>query len=103
MGFRNLTPADRGVIGRCLSCVASGDVIANDWEFPTLFGTTFTQFKVIAEAWPEVDYDSPDVGLAVNNALNNLLGYPHGNSVIVQKRIQSPVAELQRILSELRK
>lgn len=48
-----------------------------DWtEFQTIFGLTRAEVARIAQEWPE-RREGEDVELAVNNAMNNLIGYPH--------------------------
>jgi len=48
-----------------------------DWgEFHTIFGLTRDEVASVAQQWPD-RCDGEDVELAINNALNNLLGYPH--------------------------
>jgi len=49
-----------------------------DWEFHTLFGLERSDVKAIVDAWPAIDDASENVSLAINNSMNNLLGYPHG-------------------------
>ena len=62
---------------RCLEVAASGRVF-EDPEFHTLFGLQRSEVIEIYSKWPDVDENDPDVELAVNNTLVNLLGHPHG-------------------------
>jgi len=48
-----------------------------DWEFATLFGLDRDEVRAVLAAWPETDDPTAQL-TAVTNALNNLLGYPHG-------------------------
>ena len=78
MAFSDLSENDKAVVHQCLKCVASGKVILHDWEFQTLFGIDVTEFIQVVESWPELDDSREIVFLAINNSMNNLLGYPHG-------------------------
>jgi hypothetical protein len=49
----------------------------SDVEFHTLMGVERDEMRGVLEAWPKV-IDSEVADLAINNALNNLIGYPHG-------------------------
>ncbi|MGB9067819.1 MAG: hypothetical protein WCC21_04560 [Candidatus Acidiferrales bacterium] len=76
MNFEHLSDADRAVLGQALRAAADGPFF-DDEEFHTLFGLTRSEVRGVADAWPNVEFQSEDVQLAVNNSLNNLLGYPH--------------------------
>ncbi len=71
-----LTTDDQLLLGRCLRAAAEGPYFP-DWEFHTLFGLTRAEVATVAKEWPGVT-DEATTHLAINNALNNLLGYPHG-------------------------
>lgn len=49
-----------------------------DWEFPTLFSLGRAEVEHIAKTFSSTTPITGNVLLAVNNALTNLLGYPHG-------------------------
>jgi hypothetical protein len=99
--MRDLTQSEVQIVGACLQCVAAGDVILDDWEFPVLFGVTFAEVEAIARAWPHVNVDDATVVLAVRNSLNNLLGYPHGHPEIWGTRIPAWPQDVERILVKL--
>jgi len=82
--------------------VASGEVILNDWEFQTLFGITFCQLQGVASAWPVVDDSDEVTFLAINNSLNNLLGYPHGAEDKWKKYISASPAVVAQIFDRWR-
>lgn len=65
----------RRIIAECLNAAAFGRFFP-DWEFQTLFGLKRDELAKIAAEWPHVDQTSEMVNLAVNNSINNLLGYP---------------------------
>ena len=77
MAFSNLSENEKAVVHECLKCVASGNVILHNWEFPTVFGISVSEFIQVVESWPELDDSRESVFLAINNSMNNLLGYPH--------------------------
>src|SRR5262245_15865777 len=60
-------------IGASLRAAAEGPFFP-DWEFELLFGLRREEVAVIAGNWPFVDQGDKSVRLAINNALNNLLG-----------------------------
>jgi len=71
-----LTEVETKIVGECLNAAAHGPFFP-DWEFHTLFGLTRQRIADIAHRWPAVDTNADDVGKAVNNSFNMLLGYPH--------------------------
>ncbi len=77
MPLANLTEDEKNIIYECLKCVATGKVILHDWEFSTIFGIEVDEFLSIVNDWPNIDDSNETVSLAINNSMNNLLGYPH--------------------------
>ncbi|OGJ48989.1 hypothetical protein A2229_00465 [Candidatus Peregrinibacteria bacterium RIFOXYA2_FULL_33_7] len=72
------------IISECLKAAAYGpffiDEAAGDdkyWEIHTIFGLDIDELKKIADKYPDVNQKNESVKLAINNSLNNLLGYPH--------------------------
>jgi hypothetical protein len=59
----------------CLRAAVEGPFFP-DWEFGTIFGLERDDVKRILTAWPEVNEADDSVVRAINNSLNNLLGYP---------------------------
>lgn len=96
------------IIGECLKAVAQGpflvDPQADDpwWEFSTLMGLKPEELSDIADRWPDVDSASTDVQLAINNSMNNLLGYPHGCEAECSQYILVPAAEVARVFDKWR-
>ncbi|MFP2958974.1 hypothetical protein ACLEPN_14290 [Myxococcus sp. 1LA] len=66
---------DEKIIKECLRAAVDGPFFP-DWEFPLLFGLTRAEVAAILASWPECDAPE-DQWHAINNTLNNLLGYPH--------------------------
>ena len=102
MPLSDLTDAEKEVIFECLHCVASGEIILNDWEFPMLFGIEFTTLQKIVQNIPNLDDSSEETFLAINNSLNNLLGYPHGGESKWDRFISVSPAEVNRIFEKWR-
>ena len=105
----HLDEPELALIGQCLKAVAHGpfliDPSADDsrWEFPMLMGLTPTAFTDIADRWPDVGLGDKNVQLAINNALNNLLGYPHRCEAEWPRFISAPPAEVARVLDKWRR
>ena len=79
MPLSALSDREREIVHRCLRVVADDETFfADDGEFQTIFGLTRHEFIQIANRWPELDERIADVTVAIGNARNNLLGYPHG-------------------------
>lgn len=68
---------DRELIRRCLEACQDRRVF-EDFEFETLFGLIRPAFCAAARRWTEQGRVDPEIELAIHNALNSLLGYPHG-------------------------
>jgi hypothetical protein len=98
MPLVNLTEEEKAVIFDCLKCVASGKVILHNWEFTTIFGIEVPEFLVIVDRWPNVDDSEVSVFLAINNTMNNLLGYPHGQDL--SEYIRAPRSEITRVFQK---
>jgi hypothetical protein len=47
-----------------------------DWEFQTLMGFDRSDLRRLIDEWPS-PADAEMLGLAANNVLNMLIGYPH--------------------------
>lgn len=77
MSLRDCSEEDKAVIAEALKAAAEGPFFP-DWEFSTLFGLERDEVARVARDWPVVDGSDARVDLAVNNALANLCGYPHG-------------------------
>ena len=102
MALKDLTDDDKLVVQTCLDCIAAGDVILHDSEFETIMGIDVEEFLAVCKAWPAVDDSDETVLMAVNNGLNNLLGYPHEAHADWEQRISVSKAEVARVLSCLR-
>jgi hypothetical protein len=91
---------DSEVIRQCLVAAADGPFFP-DWEFHTLLGFERDEIRRIAQRWPDWD-DALEQADAVNNVLNNLLGYPHGRSDVWHNYIAPTSAEVARTYARWR-
>lgn len=69
------TDEERRTVFECLRASVYGPFFP-DHEFETLFGLKRSAVGAVLARWPSVDDNDDHVGLAINNALVNLLGYP---------------------------
>jgi hypothetical protein len=97
MSLVNLSEHERHVILHCLQAAADGPFFP-DWEFRTLFGCERNDIRAIVAAWPRVDDSDPTVAVAINNAIVNLIGYPHGHDADLP--FERP--EIERVLARWR-
>ncbi|HEX4862192.1 MAG TPA: 5-formyltetrahydrofolate cyclo-ligase [Rhizomicrobium sp.] len=72
--LRLLSARQREIVRVCLRVAADEPDVFPQWEFATLFGLTRAEVASVADAWPDC---GENTSLAIGNALNNLLGYPH--------------------------
>ncbi len=98
----NLDENERQVIKECLQATVEGPFFP-DWEFKTLFGLERDDLRRILEEWPGVGDTDNYVVLAINNSMNNLLGYPARNKKETwPKFISAGPAEVVGILDKWR-
>lgn len=74
--LEQLTDEEKRVVGECLCAAAFGPFFP-DWEFHTLFGVDRDEAIRVAQSWPNVEATDISVGYIINDAINNLFGYPH--------------------------
>lgn len=98
--MERLSERDSLIVKECLRATVEGPFFPG-WEFHTLFGLTRDEVRSVLESWPETE--SPDnQDLAVGNALNNLLGYPHDKGDAWAQYISAGPDEVAAILSRWR-
>lgn len=102
MQFDDLSERDRTVIYECLRCVASGNVIEHDAEFPALLGIEVSELVSVLQAWPDVDVSDPVVACAINNSMLNLVDYPHGHRDTWSRVMTIPLDEIADVLARWR-
>ena len=75
MSLKDLTEREKEIILECLKASINGPFFPES-EFHTIFGVYPKEVKEVISNWPNVDEDEIAVRLSINNAMNNLLGYP---------------------------
>lgn len=73
-----------------------------DWEFQTLFGLERAEVDAIANTFSDTTPLTGDVALAVNNAMANLLGYPHRQEAAWSQWLSVTPGELQAAMHRWR-
>ena len=73
-----------------------------DWEFHALFGLERSEVAPIADSFSASTPLTGDVALALNNAMGNLLCYPHGQESAWSQWLSVTPSELQVIFSRWR-
>ena len=101
MSLQTLTEDEKRVVFECLRASEDGPFFP-DWEFHTLFGLQRQEFARIVAALPDIDDSDESVSLAINNSMNNLLGYSHGEAAAWRRFISVPVSEVKRIFDRWR-
>jgi hypothetical protein len=95
-----LSARDVEIVQECLIAAVHGPFFPDE-EFHTLMGLTRAEVQQILAGWPAVDEtDAQD--LAVNNVLNNLLGYPHQEWDCWRDYVSAEPAEVAAILARWR-
>ena len=79
-----LSPSDVETVRQALNAAANGPFFPN-WEFETLIGDDREAVLAVALAWPEIGDDRDAVAAIIVNAMNNLVGYPHGHDADLQR------------------
>ncbi|MFI6967120.1 hypothetical protein [Streptomyces sp. NPDC050255] len=74
--IERMTDHELQIIQECLDAAVSGPFFP-DWEFHSLMGFTRDEIAAVAASWPSPPLAGTEDD-AVNNVLNNLVGYPHG-------------------------
>ena len=100
-GLASLTLREKQVVLECLRAAVDGPFFP-EWEFPILFGLEREQVRQIAAAAPHIDDSREDAALAINNALANLLGYPHRQESAWPQFISAPWEEVSRVFDKWR-
>ena len=97
MILKELTEREKLIVLECLKCVASGEVIYHDWEFSIIMNVTPEEIKQMVKEWPEVNLSNDKVYYAINDSMNNLLGYPHSKQTIWDEYFAFPREEVKRV------
>lgn len=83
-----LSPQQQRLVGACLEAAVRGPYLDDDEEFHTLTGVTREEAAAVVAAWPTPAPNGLSF-LTVNNAMNNLLGYPHGQWRQLRRELDS--------------
>ncbi len=85
-----------------MECIVGGRVILHDFEFQTVMGIEIEEFIEIFNSWPKINENDEKVFIAINNSMNNLLGYPHGRYHIWEEFIDVPIDQIAEVLKKWR-
>jgi hypothetical protein len=91
----DLSKRDESVILAALRAALDGPFFP-EWEFQTLMGISRDEMRAVLAAWP--DRSSQTAFLAVNNALNNIWGYPHEHLEAWVRVSDAPRDEVREVL-----
>ena len=90
--------SDTRVFRESLIAAARGPFFP-DCEFSTLFGLERAEVAAIADLFTSATPLTGSVALALNNAMGNLIGYPHGQPAAWSQWLSVTPAELQTVFS----
>jgi hypothetical protein len=102
MESNSLSSVEAAIVAQVLRAAADGPFFP-DWEFHTLFGLERSEVRAIADAWPEPTASSEEVDRAVDNSLNNLLGYAHKKDSVWSEWISVDRHQLEELFHRLRR
>ncbi len=100
MKLRNLDQKETEIVRKCMECIADGKVILHDFEFHVVMGVTVEEFIEIYNSWPEINENDNVVSTAINNSMNNLLGYPHGKHHRWEEFIDVPLDKIAKVFNK---
>jgi len=95
-----LSGSDLEVVRECLTAAVHGPFFP-EWEFHTIFGLERDDVAEVLDRWPETA-NPEGQDLAVKDALNNLLGYPHGQEQAWREFISAQPSEVAAVLARWR-
>lgn len=78
MSLADLDEREREVVRECLRATVEGPFFP-DWEFQTIFGLERDAVRKVLSSWPRLNEADESVVRAINNSMNNLIGYPTQN------------------------
>lgn len=88
------------LVAACLLAAAEGPFFPES-EFRTVFGFRRAEIRAYAKTWPSSD-DEHEEFLAINNTMNNLIGYPHQEDKEWSKWIPVDRQTLEIFFNEIR-
>ena len=93
----NLTEEEKRVLFECLNASVKGPFFPDE-EFQTLFGLERAEAENVLKDWPDLNIFADDIAvLAINNALVNLVGYPHHKDDIWDEWISLSKSEVDQL------
>ena len=92
---------DEKIIEECLRAAVEGPFFS-DRAFPSIFGLDRAEVATILASWPEYD-DLERKNVAINNTLNNLLGYPHKKWALWPQYLSASPEEVDAVFKRWRK
>lgn len=98
--LERLSLRDRKIVRDCLTAAVRGPFFPES-EFYALIGLERDEVEQVLAAWPDAR-DPDDQDVAVNNVLNWLLGYPHGEWRAWPAYISAEPAEVAGVLARWR-
>ncbi len=101
MPLINLSNDEKKVVFECLKAAAEGPFFP-DREFHTLFGLERSEVAQILSDWPDIDDQDMKVRIAINNSMNNLIGYPHNCEKVWDDYISVSLLDVKKIFSKWR-
>jgi hypothetical protein len=101
MALQDLTSDEQKIVLDCLNASVEGPFFP-DWEFSTLFGLSQEEVRSVIQKWPVDDTSDETAALAINNTLNNLLGYPHQENEAWRQYISASQEEVYTIFKKWR-
>ncbi len=90
MSVADLSEREQAVVHDCLRAAAEGPFFA-EREFGALFGMARAELRSVLRAWPRVDRSDGTVGLAISNAIANLLN--QGQTMPEERRRWVPASD----------
>ena len=101
---KRVSQDDQDLICRALHAAVDGPYFP-EWEFGALIGIDRSEVAEILADWPNAtvttswESDPAKVQrIAVNNVLNNLIGYPHGRWAELKLRLGADPHEVRALL-----
>ena len=99
MPLKDLTKKEQQVVAECLKASASGPFFDDD-DFHIIFGLSRDEVNEILKGWPNIDDSDELTKRAINNSINNLIGFPHNKEKFWDEYISVPLAELEKIFKK---
>lgn len=102
MSLRRLSRREKRIVFECLRAMGLGDFLP-DRCFHTLMGIERSELEMIIASIPYISDLDIRVFLAINNSMNNLLGYPHNCGDIWFDYISAHRDEVEQVFRKWRR